>query len=300
MLALKKAVTEGRNGRGSIFVWAGGNGGRQQDNCNYDGYANNPFTIAIGAIGDDGVRASYSEECAALAVVAPSNGGKLGITTTDLLGAHGYSPGDCTSDFGGTSSAAPLVSGIVALMLSVNPQLGWKDVQYCLITSTTRVDPLDKDWKMNGAGYYVSHKYGYGLVDANASVYCAKNYKKYLSVEPYSTKYDLVVNKPIPQAGSGHLDSVIVVNDEFSVEHVQVILTASHPSVTELDVKLISPFGTESVLAELRAFVRKCNFSITSPSELATESIECVTADFGVADVGEIEGDVLAAHPWNG
>ncbi len=31
--------------------------------------------------------------------------------------------------FGGTSSAAPQVAGVVALMLQVNPGLNWREVQ---------------------------------------------------------------------------------------------------------------------------------------------------------------------------
>jgi hypothetical protein len=40
-------------------VWAGGNGGAANDNGNYDGYANNRFTIAVGAIAHDGRRSYY-------------------------------------------------------------------------------------------------------------------------------------------------------------------------------------------------------------------------------------------------
>ncbi len=31
--AFIKGITEGRNGKGVIYVWASGNGGRRQDNC---------------------------------------------------------------------------------------------------------------------------------------------------------------------------------------------------------------------------------------------------------------------------
>ena len=36
---------QGRQGKGSIFVWASGNGGRDGDNCNCDGYTNSIFTL---------------------------------------------------------------------------------------------------------------------------------------------------------------------------------------------------------------------------------------------------------------
>jgi len=42
--AFLDGATNGRNGKGNIFVWASGNGGRYQDNCNCDGYTNSIYT----------------------------------------------------------------------------------------------------------------------------------------------------------------------------------------------------------------------------------------------------------------
>lgn len=74
--------------------------------------------------------------------------------------------GDCYDGFGGTSSAAPLAAGVVALMLGANKKLGWKDVQFILMSTASQIDPSDWDWTMNGVGRYVNHKYGYGLINA--------------------------------------------------------------------------------------------------------------------------------------
>ena len=68
LLAMEQGVQEGRGGKGAIWMWAGGNGGDVLDDCNYDGYANSPMTIAIGAISDRGRQSYYSEPCAALIV----------------------------------------------------------------------------------------------------------------------------------------------------------------------------------------------------------------------------------------
>jgi len=96
------------------------------------------------------VQASFSGTCQDLLLTfdgfdidtntAPSSGGfllNLGIKTTDLMGAAGYNEGDYTrtdafTGFGGTSSAAPVVSGVTALMLDANPNFGWRDVQKIL------------------------------------------------------------------------------------------------------------------------------------------------------------------------
>ncbi len=46
--ALDLAIWKGRYGYGNIFVFASGNGGRVDDNCNFDGYANSVYTLTIG------------------------------------------------------------------------------------------------------------------------------------------------------------------------------------------------------------------------------------------------------------
>lgn len=89
-LALENGVKNGREGRGSIFVWAAGNGAKNGDNCNYDGWANSRYTIAIAAVDNKGNQAWYSEPCSMLVVSAPSSGYQLAITTTDLRGTRGF------------------------------------------------------------------------------------------------------------------------------------------------------------------------------------------------------------------
>ena len=54
--AFLNGVVRGRRGRGSIFVWASGNGGRHLDNCNCDGYTNSIFTLSISSATQAGYR----------------------------------------------------------------------------------------------------------------------------------------------------------------------------------------------------------------------------------------------------
>jgi|GEM_PF-3545445 len=249
--ALLNAVTNGRGGKGSIFVWAAGNGLGVKDNVNYDGYANSRFTIAVGAVDNNGVQASYSEPGAAMLVTAPSSGNSLGITTTDLLGADGYSAGNCTGVFGGTSASSPLAAGVVALMLEANPNLGWRDVQHILVKTAVKNDPTDADWTTNGAGYPINHKYGFGLVDAQAAVNHALTWTNVGL--PTSLSRTKNVNQNIPDNNLTGISSTIDVAENFIVEHVEVVFNATHTWRGDLRIVLTSPSGTQSVLAAPRA-----------------------------------------------
>ena len=55
---------QGRDGKGSIYVWAAGNGGSYFDSCAADGYASSIYTIAVGSADQDGQQADYDENCA--------------------------------------------------------------------------------------------------------------------------------------------------------------------------------------------------------------------------------------------
>ena len=56
---------QGREGKGSIYTWAAGNGGEVGDSCAADGYTSSIYTIAIGAAWSNGTPASYDEQCSA-------------------------------------------------------------------------------------------------------------------------------------------------------------------------------------------------------------------------------------------
>lgn len=249
--ALEYGVTHGRNGLGNIYVWAAGNGLWWRDNVNYDGYANSRHTIAIGAIDNTGKQAEYSEPGAAMLVTAPSSrtDGEAGITTTDLLGGDGASPDDCRSNFGGTSSAAPLVSGVIALMLEANPNLGWRDVQHILVETAVKNDPDDSDWTVNGAGHEVNHKYGFGRIDAEAAVNAASSWTNVVPAITVDGGAE-VVTTTIPDNDPTGVTSTQIISDSIILEHVEVVFTAIHTCRGDLKVVLTSPSGTQSVLAE--------------------------------------------------
>ena len=247
--AIEQGAVGGRGGLGNVYTWAGGNGRENDDNVNYDGYANSRFTIAVGAIDHNGTQSYYSEPGAALLVVAPSDNETIGVTTTDLTGADGSDPTDYRNDFGGTSSATPVVSGVVALMLEANPSLTYRDIQHILVNSASVTDARDADWALNGAGHDVNHNYGFGAIDAEAAVDLALLWNPVDGEERLDFE-DIIVDSQIVDDEATGVTSSVIVNDELSVEWVEVLVNIDHSVRGDLEVILTSPSGTESILAE--------------------------------------------------
>ncbi len=246
--ALQSGIANGRGGLGSIFVWAGGNGS-DSDNANYDGYANSRYTIAVAASTNNGVRSSYSEKGANIMVNSPSNGGSLGITTVDRTGAGGYDTSNYTGTFGGTSSATPLVSGIIALMLEANANLSWRDIQHILIETAEKNDPTDADWTTNAAGYPINHKYGFGRIDALAAVTAAFHWAS--AGSEVMTQGSSSPNLPIPDNNTTGVQDTITIAGNIDIEFVEIYFTAAnHTYWGDLEITLTSPSGTQSVLSE--------------------------------------------------
>ncbi|RTZ95693.1 MAG: hypothetical protein DSY41_01820, partial [Candidatus Poseidoniales archaeon] len=240
-----------REGLGNVITWAAGNGLGSNDNSNYDGYANSRYTIAVTAINHNGEQSYYAEPGANILVAAYSNGDGEGITTTDITGSGGYSNGNVTHDFGGTSSATPLAAGIIALILDANGNLTWRDVQHVLVNSARMNDASDSSWELNGGGHDVSHKYGFGVVDGGAAVSVAENWENVgeelnATYGPYTPSID------IPDDSTGWTEVTTVVTQEYSLESVDVAVDISHTARGDLDIVLVSPSGTESWLAESR------------------------------------------------
>ena len=180
LAAFEKGANEGRGGLGSIFVWSNGNGLQNKDYSNKDGYANSRYTISVGAINWQGKQTGYSEHGPNILTSAPSHNGiiltEAGIYTTDIVGDSSDFDGNYTVVTGGTSTAAPMVSGVIALMLEANPNLTWRDVQHILVQTSKKVDNSHEGWFKTRVNRDYNNAYGYGLVDANAAVNLAKNW----------------------------------------------------------------------------------------------------------------------------
>lgn len=171
-------------------VFAAGNGCEQTA---HDGYASHPSVIAVSASTDENERAYYSDYGDAVWVCAPSSGGTRDIVTTDVDHGGYNALGSYASGFGGTSSAAPLVSGIIGLMQAAIAErdgprrcLGVEQVKRILRDTAEKIDPEGKPfldywtrepvsvaYRPDRDGHLRSVAYGYGLVNAARAVRAA-------------------------------------------------------------------------------------------------------------------------------
>ena len=163
--ALNDANTTGRGGLGCVVVFAAGNG--FQSCVSYP--ANVSSVIAVGAFGNDGVKSEYSNTGPALDISAPSSDNNqfgaligAGVRTTDRMGSNGYSNGNYTNTFGGTSAACPVVAGVAAMVLSIDGSLTSGEVKNILYTTA-------KDFGASG----FDNSFGWGGVDAFAACQAA-------------------------------------------------------------------------------------------------------------------------------
>ncbi|XP_057897134.1 proprotein convertase subtilisin/kexin type 7 isoform X1 [Melospiza georgiana] len=255
--ALQHGVIAGRRGFGSIFVVASGNGGQHSDNCNYDGYANSIYTVTIGAVDETGSMPFYAEECASMLAVTFSGGDKMmrSIVTTDWDLQKGTG---CTEGHTGTSAAAPLAAGMIALMLQVRPCLTWRDVQHVIVFTATKYEDRHAKWDTNQAGFSHSHQHGFGLLNAWRLVNAAKIWESV----PYLASYVSPVLKEgrsipwLPQeleVAWNVTPADLQLSGMRTLEHVAVTVTITHPRRGNLEMRLLCPSGMMSLIGTARS-----------------------------------------------
>ncbi|MEZ4850777.1 MAG: S8 family serine peptidase [Bacteroidia bacterium] len=155
--AIDSALNFGRNGKGVPVLFSAGYNGGGNTCVLYP--ASLPQVFTLSAINDSGLLSVYSPFGPSIDACMVSSGSVSNITTTDRMGVAGLDSGNYTSGFGGTSSAAAMASGVMALMISADSNL--TEAQIVNILTTTAFDP-------GSAGKDDST--GYGRVDAGAAL----------------------------------------------------------------------------------------------------------------------------------
>ena len=255
-----------------------------------------PYIIGAAALNAGGTASSYSTVGATNWVSAPggefgqnaqflgSGNGRPAIMTTDQSGcSRGYvrsantnptpNPRNAfedggnhalnamcsyTSTFNGTSSAAPNIAGVVALMLSVNADLNWRDVKHILATTSRQIDAdrpaivatgieLEPAWTTNDAGLTFHNVYGFGAIDASAAVVAAEVYvADSLGTFDQGTIRNNNLSRMV--ADGETITSILNEPDQGIIEFVRVEIFATHAFPGDWTIALISPSGTRSVL----------------------------------------------------
>lgn len=243
---IHKAATEGRrNGKGCVILFAAGNENRPLDGekdgtVSVQGFGLHPDVITVAASNSLDKRSSYSNFGPELALSAPSSGSPgRGIVTTDRRATNGYTSGDYTKNFGGTSSATPLAAGLAALILSVDPDLTAAEVKRIMMQTADKIDPDNGEY---ADGH--SPLYGSGRINARrAMAVAAGDVPDQL---PNVLRLEHRVNKRIPDKGVA--DDTIPFPMDVVTKAIEVNIEIRHTYQGDLQVILESPQEDKIIL----------------------------------------------------
>ena len=261
--ALKTGVTEGYGGKGVLYVFAAGNDAVLEGNANLDEFRNHFHVTTVCATNNLGQRSVYSNQGANLWVCAPSSDrteNHPGVVTTESYSTY-------VDDFSGTSAAAPVVSGVAALVRAANTSLTWRDVKLILAASARKNDASNTGWEQGALKYrsatehyWFNHEYGFGVVNANSAVTMAKTWVKVPSLASESTAYDNTQLR-IPDDKTTVSRAITDGDGVEFVEFVEIEADFQINNFRELEVTLESPSGAVSVISQSNAghYVSLCD-----------------------------------------
>ena len=238
-----------------------------------DGFAANEFVMAISACTSLNTKSAYSSWGNEISVCAPSNNGHpnlgntltypqirgsfpgRGIVTTDRVGVNGYSQSDYTGDFGGTSSACPLVAGVAALVISANPDLTGLEVREILEQTADKITDPSTDPQLGlSLGTYDenghSQWFGFGKVNAFQAVQEAIR-RKNGTIPPTETNTlsrSSAPNLSIPDNATAGIEDTISIEESGILTGIEVAIDISHTYIGDLVVRLVSPRGSNIIL----------------------------------------------------
>ncbi|WP_158996709.1 S8 family serine peptidase [Pigmentibacter ruber] len=175
---------------------------------------------------------------------------------------------DYVATMNGTSSAAPIVSGVVALILEANPNLTWRDVKHILAKTSNQIDPTlssksfsigggvlyiyDEGWIKNAANYFFSNTYGFGRVDAAKAIAMAKSYTlgslgNFIETGFLSPTIPFPISVPLGLNGTDQQIKINVAN-YLTIESVTLSVSGTSDYLADIAIEVYSPSGTKSIV----------------------------------------------------
>lgn len=163
---------------GIVTVFACGNDGESLDTEGTNDESELPTVIGVGASDETNDRSYFSNYGSTIEFMAPGGSNILGVLGVDNMGTTGsfnqINLVDNNYAFTlGTSFSAPLVAGVAALVLSVEPSLTPDEVRHILIQSCDRVGGTDADYGEDKFDTYRS----FGKINAHKAVKLAQTYR---------------------------------------------------------------------------------------------------------------------------
>ena len=256
---LKMGAETLRDGKGRIYVFSAGNsrGGCSSSNMatsNASHYNNSQYTISVAAMNNANGFAYYSSPGSNIMVSGYSGGHSLGsdnpqpaILTTTPTGVSTWSNSSQEDKsksydfrFSGTSAAAPVVSGSLALVLEACPDLTYRDVKELI--ANTSLMPISAPVTTNSAGLTHSNDYGFGLINVEGMINtCTSPFYTHLPAKQTITMNNNTVES-IP------VIKTITVTENMSVEWLGLTVKSNYSLPANLGIEIISPSGTTSTL----------------------------------------------------
>jgi subtilisin family serine protease len=186
-----------------------------------------------------------------------------------------------TNGMNGTSSAAPMMSGVIALILEANPALTWREVKDILAKTAVQVDATraattvttgmtgasvgtpfvaEQGWITNAAGRKFHNWYGFGVANASAAVAMAKTYPSGSLGTFTNTGWisSGVLSLAIPDYSTAGVSTALAVpafGVSSIVETVQIKVTTTSllsGANGDIGIELTSPLGTKSILKNIQ------------------------------------------------
>jgi kexin len=264
---MKLATEQLRGGKGRIFVVPSGNEREEFGNANLSTLANNPYVFTVAALNHKNEFTFYSN--AGSNVLVSAYGGERyyeapTIATTLLMGKSYYASeldgfkGAITDDadlqrnytygMNGTSAATPMVSASLALVLDACPELSWRDLKYMVAKTAKKIDTNSSEWFENAAGLWHNNNYGFGLINPDAMVdMCRLGHYTLLPPVKIVSSQELELNYEIPDDNSV-ISFELEIKEPLLIEWVGLDFKSNHTYSGDLNIALISPSGTKSLL----------------------------------------------------